>query len=181
MLFFFLGVGLVGSADSVHLHGNGASRPQRRRRRKSRSCRRRTGLRRGLCHRLARFHRRHPEHQAARRSHLLLSECLRLGWVLSRAVSSINLSNIENKPLGMPRIKPGTGGWEALTVTQWRLLSPGYCLLPLSISLSICRLVLLAANPTTTFFILRSLATLAGLLWASYAAMQFLGDCQPPR
>jgi hypothetical protein len=62
-------------------------------------------------------------------------------------------------------------------------LSPisGYCLLPLSIALAVCRIVLLAATPTTSFFIVRSLCTLLGLAWASYASMQFLGDCQPAK
>jgi hypothetical protein len=39
----------------------------------------------------------------------------------------------------------------------------------------------MAATPSTSFFIVRSISTLIGLLWASYASMQFLGDCQPPK
>jgi len=56
----------------------------------------------------------------------------------------------------------------------------GYCLLPLAISLLICRVVLMAGSTANmALFIVRCLASSAGLVWAVYAAMQFLGDCQP--
>lgn len=56
----------------------------------------------------------------------------------------------------------------------------GYCLLPLSISLLICRIILLA-NQTTFLFVLRLCSVLMGFGWATYASMQFLGDCQPAK
>ena len=52
---------------------------------------------------------------------------------------------------------------------------------PLAMSLAICRLVLLAATPSNSLFVVRALVSLIGLVWSSYASMQFLGDCQPPR
>ena len=56
----------------------------------------------------------------------------------------------------------------------------GYCLLPLGMSLAVCRIVLMAGSATSmALFIVRCVATLAGFVWAVYAAFQFLGDCQP--
>jgi len=54
----------------------------------------------------------------------------------------------------------------------------GYCLLPLALSLLLCRLLLLAGS-ATWLFVGRCLATLAGFLWSTFASMQFLGDCTP--
>jgi len=57
----------------------------------------------------------------------------------------------------------------------------GYCLLPLSMALLICRVILMASAQSTVLFIIRCTSVLAGFVWAAYASMQFLGDCQPPR
>jgi len=57
----------------------------------------------------------------------------------------------------------------------------GYCLLPLGMALAICRIVLMAGSQTTVLFILRCISVLIGFVWSVYAAMQFLGDCQPPK
>merc|ERR1711971_639456 len=56
----------------------------------------------------------------------------------------------------------------------------GYCLLPLSMALLICRIILMASTQGTALFIIRCISVLAGFVWAAYASMQFLGDCQPP-
>lgn len=56
----------------------------------------------------------------------------------------------------------------------------GYCLLPLTVSLIVCRLVLYFGQ-TTALFLVRGATVLVGFAWANYASMQFLGDCQPPR
>ena len=58
----------------------------------------------------------------------------------------------------------------------------GYCLLPLTISLIICRFVLLLSSGHSSFlFLIRGLSVLTGFGWASYASMQFLGDSQPEK
>jgi len=56
----------------------------------------------------------------------------------------------------------------------------GYCLLPLAVSLLVCRIILFADHQTTILLILRGLVVLIGFAWATFASMQFLGDCQPP-
>jgi len=55
----------------------------------------------------------------------------------------------------------------------------GYCLLPLSLSLVLCRVVLLATQ-TRFLLAIRAILVLAGFLWSTFASMQFLGDCNPP-
>ena len=55
----------------------------------------------------------------------------------------------------------------------------GYCLLPLVLSLVLCRLVLLATQ-NTFLVIIRCIIVLAGFVWSTLASMTFLGDCQPP-
>merc|ERR1712211_221773 len=55
----------------------------------------------------------------------------------------------------------------------------GYCLLPLVLSLILCRVVLLA-NQNTALVIVRLIIVLAGFVWSTFASMQFLGDCNPP-
>ena len=54
----------------------------------------------------------------------------------------------------------------------------GYCLLPLVISLVLCRIVLLASQ-STFLVVIRCLLVLAGFGWSTFASMQFLGDCNP--
>ncbi|CAG0913462.1 unnamed protein product [Notodromas monacha] len=51
----------------------------------------------------------------------------------------------------------------------------GYCLLPLSISLLLCRIVLFFKQSTFTFF-LRLLSTMTGLTYAVYASYEFMGS-----
>ena len=55
----------------------------------------------------------------------------------------------------------------------------GYCLLPLSLSLVLCRLVLFLVQ-TRFLLAMRCVFVLAGFLWSTFASMQFLGDCNPP-
>lgn len=54
----------------------------------------------------------------------------------------------------------------------------GYCLLPVALSLVICRIILFSTQTTFLFF-LRLVISLAGFLWATYASTKFLGDSQP--
>ncbi|KAK3868526.1 hypothetical protein Pcinc_002273 [Petrolisthes cinctipes] len=54
----------------------------------------------------------------------------------------------------------------------------GYCLLPPCFSLIFCRLILLA-EPNRFLFAIRFIATCIGFVWATFAAMVFLGDSQP--
>lgn len=54
----------------------------------------------------------------------------------------------------------------------------GYCLLPVALALVCCRLILFTSQTTFTFF-LRLVITLVGFVWATFAAMKFLGDSQP--
>ena len=57
----------------------------------------------------------------------------------------------------------------------------GYCLFPLASSLALSKIILMVANPQAMLvFIVRSITVLLSFLWASYAAMQFFGDCQVP-
>ncbi|XP_017775621.1 PREDICTED: protein YIPF6 [Nicrophorus vespilloides] len=53
----------------------------------------------------------------------------------------------------------------------------GYCLLPTTISLIICRIILLATQTYFLFF-LRLFVSMAGFVWATYASTIFLGDSQ---
>ncbi|KAG6445693.1 hypothetical protein O3G_MSEX004062 [Manduca sexta] len=54
----------------------------------------------------------------------------------------------------------------------------GYCLLPIAMSLIICRIILFSTQTTFLFF-LRFAISMTGFLWATYAATKFLGDSQP--
>lgn len=55
----------------------------------------------------------------------------------------------------------------------------GYCLLPTTIALIICRIILLAQQTYVLFFV-RFAVTMTGFVWATYASMIFLGDSQRP-
>ncbi|KAG5897162.1 hypothetical protein JTB14_020891 [Gonioctena quinquepunctata] len=55
----------------------------------------------------------------------------------------------------------------------------GYCLLPTTIALVICRILLIATQDNTLFFI-RLTVSMSGFIWATYASMIFLGDSQKP-
>ncbi|XP_041988537.1 protein YIPF6 [Aricia agestis] len=54
----------------------------------------------------------------------------------------------------------------------------GYCLLPIAISLVICRVILFTTQNTFLFF-LRFTISMFGFTWATFAATKFLGDSQP--
>ncbi|KAK3913453.1 Protein YIPF6 [Frankliniella fusca] len=54
----------------------------------------------------------------------------------------------------------------------------GYCLLPTTLALILCRLILLYPQSQALFFI-RFLVTVCGFGWATYASTVFLGDSQP--
>ncbi|KAL1460819.1 hypothetical protein WDU94_012762 [Cyamophila willieti] len=54
----------------------------------------------------------------------------------------------------------------------------GYCLLPLTMSLVLCR-VILFAQQTNFLFFLRFVITMLGFGWATFASVSFLGDSQP--
>ncbi|KAI5706669.1 protein YIPF6 [Diaphorina citri] len=54
----------------------------------------------------------------------------------------------------------------------------GYCLLPLAMSLVLCRVILFATQTNFLFFI-RFLITMFGFGWATFASVSFLGDSQP--
>ncbi|XP_050714883.1 protein YIPF6-like [Eriocheir sinensis] len=54
----------------------------------------------------------------------------------------------------------------------------GYCLLPSCLSLILCRLILIAP-PNKILFVIRFFVTCIGFVWATFAAMVFLGDSQP--
>ncbi|KAB7501249.1 Protein YIPF6 [Armadillidium nasatum] len=56
----------------------------------------------------------------------------------------------------------------------------GYCLLPSCLSLIFCRIILIGGTESSQLFVLRLAVTCLGFAWASYAAMKFLGDSQPP-
>ncbi|CAH1958025.1 unnamed protein product [Acanthoscelides obtectus] len=55
----------------------------------------------------------------------------------------------------------------------------GYCLLPTTIALIVCRILLLL-NQTNLLFFLRFAVSMMGFIWATYASMIFLGDSQKP-
>lgn len=54
----------------------------------------------------------------------------------------------------------------------------GYCLLPTTIALIVCRIILLMKQ-STLLFIIRFIVTMVGFGWATFASMVFLGDSQP--
>lgn len=56
----------------------------------------------------------------------------------------------------------------------------GYCLLPLALSLLVCRLILLFQS-TTVLLIVRAVVVLLGFVWSTYSSMKFLGDCAQPQ
>ncbi|KAM3959578.1 protein YIPF6-like [Aphomia sociella] len=54
----------------------------------------------------------------------------------------------------------------------------GYCLFPVALALVVCRLILFSTQTTFLFF-LRLILSMAGFVWATFAATKFLGDSQP--
>ncbi len=58
----------------------------------------------------------------------------------------------------------------------------GYCLFPLAVSLGLSKAMLAFFDGQSMItFIVRSIAVLVSFLWASYASVQFLSECQPPK
>ncbi|XP_062997724.1 protein YIPF6 [Elgaria multicarinata webbii] len=55
----------------------------------------------------------------------------------------------------------------------------GYCILPLTVALLVCRLVLMA-SPKPGTFIVRLLVVIAMFVWSTLASTAFLADSQPP-
>jgi hypothetical protein len=55
----------------------------------------------------------------------------------------------------------------------------GYCLLPTTIALIVCRIILLMKQ-SLLLFVIRFIVTMVGFGWATFASMVFLGDSQPP-
>ncbi|KAG9463961.1 hypothetical protein GDO78_020729 [Eleutherodactylus coqui] len=55
----------------------------------------------------------------------------------------------------------------------------GYCILPLTVAMLVCRLLLLA-NVSTLTFTLRLVTVAAMFAWSTFASTAFLADSQPP-
>ncbi|CAG9859705.1 unnamed protein product [Phyllotreta striolata] len=55
----------------------------------------------------------------------------------------------------------------------------GYCLLPTTIALIACRVILLTEQSVWLFFV-RLVISMVGFIWATYASIIFLGDSQKP-
>ncbi|TGZ67036.1 hypothetical protein CRM22_005016, partial [Opisthorchis felineus] len=56
----------------------------------------------------------------------------------------------------------------------------GYCILPLVISLVVCRVLLLAASDSLWIFVIRLSIVAFGLIYSSFASFVFLTPTQPP-
>ena len=100
--FCFTGMGFVGPLDPVHPDGHRPPRPRHERLPRPLGRRRRPRIRRGLRHRLARLHDRHPEHQVVGRPHLLLPVRLR-PRLLSLAPKRRPLG-VSTGPLGLGQV-----------------------------------------------------------------------------
>jgi len=57
----------------------------------------------------------------------------------------------------------------------------GYCLLPCTAALIVCKIILWTTQPSTVFFVIRLLVTILGFSWATFASTAFLAGSQPPR
>ncbi|XP_071087261.1 protein YIPF6-like [Haliotis cracherodii] len=57
----------------------------------------------------------------------------------------------------------------------------GYCVLPLCLSLVVCRIILVFGSESTGLFITRFIFVLAGFGWSTFASTAFLGSSQPPK
>ncbi|XP_064422553.1 protein YIPF6 [Latimeria chalumnae] len=55
----------------------------------------------------------------------------------------------------------------------------GYCILPLTVAMIVCRLVLLGGQGTVSF-IIRFIIVIASFAWSTFASTAFLADSQPP-
>lgn len=54
----------------------------------------------------------------------------------------------------------------------------GYCILPLNVALTACRLILIAKQ-STLLFAVRFILVILGFVWSTIASVKFLGDSQP--
>ncbi|XP_041460681.1 protein YIPF6-like [Lytechinus variegatus] len=55
----------------------------------------------------------------------------------------------------------------------------GYCLLPLVISLCVCRLLMIPSGHVTLLFAVRIILVFVSFIWSTLASMAFLADSQP--
>ncbi|XP_028293975.1 protein YIPF6 [Gouania willdenowi] len=55
----------------------------------------------------------------------------------------------------------------------------GYCILPLTVAMAVCRLVLLGGSSTVSFAV-RLVVVSASFGWSTFASTAFLADSQPP-
>ncbi|XP_072532735.1 protein YIPF6 [Salminus brasiliensis] len=55
----------------------------------------------------------------------------------------------------------------------------GYCILPLTVAMLVCRLVLLGSNGIVSF-VIRLVVVTASFGWSTFASTAFLADSQPP-
>ncbi|MEE6525084.1 hypothetical protein FKM82_024884 [Ascaphus truei] len=55
----------------------------------------------------------------------------------------------------------------------------GYCILPLTVAMLVCRLLLIASSNTVTF-IIRLVVVATMFAWSTLASTAFLADSQPP-
>lgn len=56
----------------------------------------------------------------------------------------------------------------------------GYCVLPLVISLIICRLLMIPSKPVIVLFAVRIIVVIVAFIWSTLASLAFLADSQPP-
>ncbi|CAD5115064.1 DgyrCDS4079 [Dimorphilus gyrociliatus] len=57
----------------------------------------------------------------------------------------------------------------------------GYCVLPLAVSLIVCRIILLAETQSVVLFIIRCVVVLIAFGWSTFASTAFLSESQPPK
>jgi len=55
----------------------------------------------------------------------------------------------------------------------------GYCVLPLTLALIACKILLAISDVSTTIFAIRCAVVVASLVWSCFASLAFLGDTQP--
>ncbi|XP_061090343.1 protein YIPF6 [Conger conger] len=56
----------------------------------------------------------------------------------------------------------------------------GYCILPLTVAMVVCRLVLLGGGTGSVSFAVRLIVVVASFGWSTFASTAFLADSQPP-
>lgn len=55
----------------------------------------------------------------------------------------------------------------------------GYCIMPLTVAMAVCRIVLLSGSGTVSFVVRLAVVT-PSFGWATFASTAFLADSQPP-